>query len=585
MRRQWHILKANRNCETAQNCVYFDTETKAKVNPDGSEQDYLTFGWLCARRRTSQGKWGPPKWVRFDSVHGFWRALDKVVRAKSRWFLFCHNTSFDLPVLNVFGMASKYGWVLKAAVIEAPPTIVTFRRDTCTLVFLDTLNWWRMPLAKLGERLDLPKLTMPEEGAPKREWDIYCKRDVEVICTTVERWLDFLVAHDLGGFASTLASQAFRTYRHRFMQHEIVIDADDATCAIARESYCGGRVECFQLGTFAEDTYGVDINQMYPSVMAGNNYPVKLLGHYPTQARTRWKRLVKDYALVARCVVEASAPCYPLKTKHGLAFPLGLFSTVLTTPEISLALKRGDLREMSDIAVYEKARIFDGYVKFMSGERILAQREAREVDAWFFKHMGTNLYGKFGQTGQVYETEEFIEDLSCKKYTILDHDTREVKRVRQLAGLLQIMSAEGEARDSFPAIASHVTAYGRCLLWRLIEAAGLSEVRYGDTDSLFLTRLGADRVKGWMHPTRLGKLKPVGIWPWIKIHGLKDYEVPGHVVRKGVRAAAVEIAPNTFRQVQWTSLKGLLGKGDMTAPGRKMIVKKLARVYKKPRAV
>lgn len=585
MKRQWHILKATKGNETAHNCIYFDTETKATKRPDGSERDRLWFGWMCSKSRTSVGNWGPEKWTRFKTVNQFWETIDLTIRPKSKWFIFCHNTSFDIPIINLFNKAREYGWTLKGAVIEAPPTIITLKRDTTTLVFLDTLNWWRLPLKKIGDRIGLSKLEMPPPEASKLEWDTYGKRDTEILVRTMEPWLEFLTKHDLGGFASTLASQAFRTYRHRFMPVEITIDADDATCALSRQAYHGGRVECFQLGRIEGPIYAYDINSMYPAVMSGGFYPVRLLGHYPKQARERWPGLLRDYCVVAQARVQAAMPCYPLHTQNGLTFPTGTFTTTLTTPELSLALKRGELLEMYDIAVYEKAKIFRDFVQFIWKQRRRCEAQGDTVGSWLWKILANSLYGKFGQTGMVYETEEWIDDLTCSKYTIVDFDTKEIKKCRQMAGLLQVMSSEGEARDSFPAIAAHVTAEARCLLWRIMQDAGLSHLLYCDTDSLFVTTRGRRGLAKWVDPAKLGKLKVIGKWDWIHIHALKDYEHPNHIVRKGVRANAVEIAPGVFQQAQWTSLKGLLGEGDMTAPGRKTITKTLKREYKKARAV
>lgn len=583
--RRWHVLKGNKGCETAQNCIYFDTETKPRIMPDGSERDRLWFGWMCAKSRTSAGTWGTERWVRFTTKKGFWDAIDTFARPRTRWYLFCHNTSYDLPIINLFNEAPKRGWVLQQAVIEAPPTIVTFRRDSVTLTFLDTLNWWRMPLAKLGEKVNLPKLKMPDKKAPKKDWDAYGKRDVEVLIATMEAWLTFLVEHDLGGFAVTLASQAFRTYRHRFMPHDIVIDPDEWSAKLSREGYHGGRVECFKLGRFEEPISAFDINSMYPAVMKGNLYPVKYLGGYTHQARERWEWLADTYCIMARCVVNARLPVYPLKTKAGLAFPTGEFETVLTTPEVKDAIVRGDLVSMSDVAVYEKAHIFDSFVDYFWNSRRHCEASGDGVGSWLFKIMSNSLYGKFGQSGQVYQTQENISDLRCMKHTIFDYDTGKLMKARQLGGLYQLMSQEGEARDSFPAIAAHVTAHARRLLWRLVEKAGLDNVLYCDTDSLFVTQAGAKRLKSEVKPTTLGKLKCIGTWPWVTIHGLKDYEYPGHTVRKGVRKDAIQLGPNTFQQTQWSSLKGLLGTGDMTAPSRKQVIKTLSREYKKPRKV
>lgn len=585
MPRQWHILRGNKNSETVHNLIVFDTETRATRLPDGSERDKLWFGWLCIMSRTSTGAWGQRRYHRFTRINQFWDIVESVARPNSKWFLFCHNTSFDLPIVDIFRRPPKRGWLLKTAVIEAPPTIITYRREKATLTFLDTLNWWRMPLAKIGERLGLPKLKMPSPRAPKAEWDAYGKRDVEVLVETLLRWFDFLQLHDLGGFASTLASQAFRSYRHRFMPTEIVIDGDEASHAFSRRAYHGGRVECFKLGKQKGPIYHYDINSMYPAVMRDNQYPVRLVTTHPTQDSARWPKLLSKYAVVAQCVIDARTPCYPVKLKEGLCFPTGRLETTLTTPEIRVAMKRGELREMSNIVLYKKAKIFGPFVRFVWDQRRECADSGDKVGEWLFKILANSLYGKFGQTGQVYETWDNTDDLRALKYTIVDYDTKKVYKVRQMGGLRQCMSSEGEARDSFPAIAAHVTAYARLLLWKLIEAAGLENVLYCDTDSLFVTRAGSRRLKRFIKPKQLGYLKHEGTYPWMVIHGLKDYEVPGHIVRKGVRANAKEISPGVFEQVQWSSLKGLLGKGDLSAPTRKQVIKRLRREYKKVRAV
>jgi hypothetical protein len=583
--RLWHVLKGNARSETAHNLIFFDTETKPEVLEDGSERDWLWFGWLCARSRTGKGNWGPARWVRFTTINQFWKAVTKLTRPGSRWFVFCHNTSYDLPVIDIFNAAARHGWTLAGAVIEAPPTIITLEREGAKLVFLDSLNWLRMPLDKVGKQLGLHKLKMPAKTACRGRWDAYCRRDVRVVMVWALRWLGFLKDHDLGGFAPTLASQCFRTFRHRFMTHEIVIDGDEASHKLSREAYHGGRVECFKLGPQKGPVKFYDVNSMYPAVMLDGKFPIKLLAVYDTQARGRWKRLVQKYAIVARCVVSATAPCYPAIIDKKLKFPLGRIETTLCTPEIVLAMKRGELLDMRDIAIYEKAPIFHDYVEFMWSSRVEADERGDDVDGWLFKHMGTNLYGKFGQTGMVYETSENIEDLSAKKFDIVDYDTGKVHKCRQLGGLLQIMSQEGEARDSFPAVAAHVTSAARVLLWEYIETAGLKNMLYSDTDSLYVNAAGARRLNPHVDPAKLGKLKTKPPFAWMHIHGLKDYQLPDENVIKGVRKSAEKIGPNTYRQTQWSSLKGLLDRGDLTAPRRKQVTKVLKRALtqkKKP---
>lgn len=551
--------------------------------PDGSERDWLWFGWICFTQRTGKKTWGPDRWVRFTTVRGFWNIISRRMRPKTRWYVFCHNTSYDLPVVDIFNASFRHGWSLEGAVIEAPPTIITLKRKGAKLVFLDTLNWWRMPLKKIGERLNLPKMKMPPPTASRGEWDAYCKRDVEVIKITVLNWLAFLKDNDLGGFASTLASQAFRTFRHRFMTHDLVIDADETSHLICRESYHGGRVEAFKLGRQLGPITGVDINSMYPAVMRNNDYPTKLLSQHKTQPRHRWDFIFNNYCIVARCIIHAKDPCYPLVENNRLCFPTGEIETTLCTPEIRLAFERGELIEMRDIVVYERAKIFTSFVDYMWGERQSATAKGDEVGGWLFKILMNSLYGKFGQTGLVFQTTDHIKDLSSRQFRVKDFDTGKVIRCRQLGGLLQTMSVEGEARDSFPAIAAHVTSQARVLLWDYMERAGLRNVLYTDTDSLYLTARGACNLRYAVNPRELGQLKVTGVYEFMHIHGLKDYELPTQIVRKGIRHDAKEIGPNTFSQLQWSSLKGLVGLGETNAPRRKTITKVLKREYTKNR--
>lgn len=585
MPRYWHVLKGNLKCETAHNVIFFDTETTPTKQPDGSERDHLWFGWMLVLQRTSDGKWGSDRWYRFSRIGDFWKRINQHSAPKRRWFIFCHNTSFDLPIVDIFGRPQRYGWTLETAVIEAPPTIITFKSDQGTLTFLDTLNWWRIPLATLGDRVGLPKLDMPGHDASRAEWDLYCRRDVEVLRRTVLRWFDFLTANDLGGFAPTLAGQAFRTYRHRFMSHPIVIDDDGESSAIAREGYHGGRVECFRLGRVDGPVTAFDVNSMFPAVMRDEAYPCKLLSRYPTQHPSRWMDLVERYCIVARVTIHARDPCYPVRLKEGLSFPRGQFETTLNTPELARALARDEVVSMRDIVVYEKAKLFEEFVSYMYEQRQRATQAGDGIGNWLFKILMNSLYGKFGQTGQVYETMQKIQDTSSAKFTIIDAQTRAVYKCRQLGGLLQVMRAEGEARDSFPAISGHVTSYARLLLWDLIKTAGERNVIYCDTDSLYVVGRGAQRLRRYVDPVRLGALKRVGEWAWMTIHGLKDYELPGQTIRKGIRKDAREISPGVFEQVRWSSLKGLVGEGDTTAPGRRVIIKRLKREYKKPSRV
>src|SRR5262249_11479721 len=137
--------------------------------------------------------------------------------------------------------------------------------------------------------------------------------------------------------------------------------------------------------------------------------------------------------------------------------------------------------------------------------------------------------------------------------TEIDLVTGRKYRNRHIAGLILSREPSGESRYSHPAIAAHVTAYGRVLLWELLESAGIQHVHYMDTDSLHVTRQGLENLAPYLSPTELGKLKIEKKVDTAVYYGPKDYELDGMRKIKGVSKTAVETDIATFSQSQWVS--------------------------------
>ena len=579
--RRAHWLRANHKSEFPHDCVWFDTETHEQRVSAQVVRHVLDFGVAAYRRRLGPERWSAPKWLRFETPAEFWAWVFGLRKGKSRLTLFCHNAAFDLPVLDAFRLLPEAGWQLKTAIIDSPPVILTYRREGQTLRFLDTLNFWRQKLADIGETVGLPKLPMPAQDAPRSTWNTYCRRDVEIIMEACLRWFAFLQAHDLGGFAPTAASQAMRAFRHRFLTAPILIDSNEEALALARSAYLGGRVECFRLGELAGPLTLYDINSHYSYCMATQRYPVRLLAHCRSPNIAEVADYMERYCVVARCTLVTDEPVYPLEYEDKLVFPVGEFEAVLTTPELRHAIDRGRVTKITQIALYQSASIFWDYVHEIYELRLAATRDGNMVLRWQCRLLLNALYGKFGQRGRVFETVTQTTDTGIAVWTEIDAETGEVRNLRQFGGLIQEQKTEGESRDSHPAIAAHVTAYGRLALWGWIERAGRSHVHYVDTDSLLVDSIGAHRLASGVDESVLGRLKVEGVFGSGHLYGLKDYRF-GEITRtKGVRPAADWIDANTVEQEHWSTLIGLLRKGDLSAPIVERRVKHLRRVYTK----
>jgi len=579
--RRAHMLKGYSSNQIPSDVIWVDTETNPDIQLDGSEKHYLDFGWACYCRRESKDKWSKPNWLRFETIDEFWVWALSKLHGHCKLYIFAHNWAFDAPVLNVFGELPERDWQLVGSVIQSPPVILRWRRNEQSLVLVDTLNIWRMPLKKLGKSIGLPKLTMPKRSASKQAWDIYGKRDTEIIMQACLGWWSFLRDNDLGGFALTIASQAMRTFRHRFMRHEILIDDNVTALDLARESLHGGRTECFQIGKIKGDVYQLDYNSQYPAIMRSQYMPTRLLGIYRKVSIADTKLWAKKYCLTIKCIVRTKQNVFPVVKNKRLVFPTGEYVAYLSTPEIEYGLKHKLIKKVIECNVYERAIIFKDYVEYFYNYRRECIDSGNDVRAAMTKLLLTNLYGKFAQKGIIYKKVDDTEDQDIKVWTEYDVKESTTHHYRQYAKIIEEQDRETESRDSHPAIAAHITAHGRMQIWGLMQGCGQGRYYYCDTDSLWVDRVAYDALKNKVDDDKLGYLKLENICNKVIIWGAKDYVVGDKVVIKGIRKNATKIRGNVYEQARFTTLIGLLRYGDMGAPIVSQITKRLKRDYRK----
>jgi hypothetical protein len=579
--RRAHRMRGNKGCELPTDAIWCDTETKQEKMPDGSDRHFLWFGWACFRRTVRKDEWTGESWHRFETVTNFWDWAESKLHGKIKLYIFAHNWGFDAPVLNLFNELPARGWKLVSTVIDSPPVILKFRREGQTICIIDTLNIFKVPLAVIGKNIGLPKLAMPLPDAPLSEWDAYGKRDPEIIMRATMDWWQFLRAHDLGGFAPTISSQAMRTFRHKFMKHDIMLDDHAEALELARASYFGGRTECFYIGKLTGPMYKLDINAMYPYIMRTVAMPARLIGHYKRSDANEVSRILMEYAVVARVLLQTEEAAYPVLQDNRLLFPIGEFWTILCGPELEHALRSGRVKRVTEFACYGRDILFCDYVDFFQDLRDKAKARGDEAESDRAKRMQNHLYGKFGQNGRVFKIVGETREMECKSWVEIDAETMTVHKLRQYAGIIEEWQEEGESRDSHPAIASYVTSAARSYLWELISKAGTQNVFYCDTDSIWCNQAGYEALRVHIDPVRLGALKVESIHNQVEIHGLKDYVLDGKRRTKGVRDSAELLRQGVFSQTQFTNLKGLLQKGDLTAPYTRQITKHLTRRYTK----
>ena len=593
-KRRAHYLKPNHHTSVITRMIWVDTEAVNEAGVAGPGWQTLTFGWAIYERYRDSWAESPVESdrIRFTTAHEFWAWVDSKTDSQSVTWIFCHNWNYDAGILDTSNILPELGWNLGKYINGKPPLIVSWKRDGRSLKMVDTLNYFGSSLARLGKSIGLPKLAMPEDDAPAEEWDAYAIRDVEIIQSAILTWRRFVVDQDLGAFQATLASQAFSAYRHRFMPISILVHDHAAALALEREAYHGGRTEAFWHGRIDGPLYKLDINSMYPAIMAREPVGYHLEAYFPEWAPQSWDRAILDGKhLVARVTLDTDEPVYGVVHGQRLIFPVGRFDTTLSTPEIRYAQAHGHIVSIGAFAVYRKGVLFQAYVEHFYALRKRYEADGNHAFGLMCKIIMNSLYGKFGQRGNRWEGTD-LEWPDTAKVGVMpwvqpDPDVAPVQ-LRQRLGRTQVETAGGEAENSVPIISTEICAYGRVWLWELVQLAGEDHVYYIDTDSLLVDQVGYDALAHLIDPDALGALKLEGVFDAAEINAPKDYALDGARPErkiKGVRSTAEVLGDNVFLQETFRSWDWNLSREEDGGIDVVSTVKTLSRINTKRRSL
>lgn len=425
------------------------------------------------------------------------------------------------------------GWIA----LDDPPTCLTVSLPgrPGRLMLLDARNWGLLgypDTAPLQERVD---------------W----------LYGVVGRMVDFLQREGWGQLKATSGSQALFTFRRAFLTHAVYCHDDPVASCLEAAAYVGGRCEAARLGHVAGPIYHFDVRSLYPHVCL-QSLPSLLLevgsGRLPD---LRSHSPGCESGVIAQVAIETGEAAYPRKARSQTTYPVGRYRTVLAGPELDDALRLGRVASVGLWARYALTPVFAAYARAMY-TAIARARSAGDVPllAWL-KRLAVSLPGKMGQRGFEWQHDPRVH--AMHPWHLWAHRSIDggVERRRALAGYVQCerrpswahagvlpelvqagitdTTCPGWAYDASAAIAVWVCSEGRRRLLEYIRVAGWEEVYYYDTDSLFCSQCGADRLHaaGLVDESAWGALRTLGCYPHMVIHGQKQYDAGDRSVCAG----------------------------------------------------
>jgi len=623
LRKHGRYLGENNRQEMPEEAIHLDVE--GKVGEGEVQQFKLGFA-IYSRRQN--GKWHDeefPFYKRDDFYDWFQGKIES--RPKSLIYGESFGMKYDFLSLRMHHFLSqKRGWSVPSPMVFGRPFLYYTRfANGAGVDFMDTINWFsnsqgdgneeerERGMAAVAAKFGEHKLPKPDfTDVSDEELMRYCRQDVICHKAIFNGVIDWVKLHDLGNFQPTVAGMALGGYTHRFMEPKsIVIPILPKLVEFERESYHGGRTETFRfndplgIGTAREVFYS-DVNSHYPACMKGHKLPCAPKSYEPEEILSDdlpsvWKH---DYAIV-RCEVELNRPCLAVKRKW-TQFPAkgSRVITVLSQPELDMFNSHPEYgrvnRYLEGCRYAARDDLFDAYVDYFFDLKAKAKAEGDTVTEVMCKLFLNALYGKFGQyyKPKPEECPEFDEkgryyrDLRAQTMKddgkTVDYDDDYSYVFLGEDRLMRIptsrMKGAGMTWHTFVAIASGVTAYGRCRIWEIMDAAGIRNLYSVDTDGFYHNKRAKERLEeaGLFGP-ELGKLKCT-LHSSLRGFGLKDYEVDGKWKCKGIRVNDPEtkrVDWESWEQSQFCTGMSHFLKGDPDGVRVGRIVKHLNRQYHK----
>jgi hypothetical protein len=340
---------------------------------------------------------------------------------------------------------------------------------------------------------------------------------------TITAWKD----GNRGNWQPTGARLAYSNFRHEYLKdYPITIDNELMDRKFQREGFFGGEISNWFRGRINGPIFKVDVNSLYPSVMATECYPtsVKVDARLGTERGKAQPLYPRNSMALVQCYGVGDLP---MRSPLGrVDYPCGTFSTILCGGELSYAVARGRIREWYRWQEYEVAPIFARFVAYWWGIREQAKAMDNTANSMLAKMMMNSLYGRFAQ-----RTPKWKLDLTQPapvrwgNYLAVGKESKRFEKRRAVAGVEQVLQGQEEKDDTFPAISAFVASFGRMKMRAIRGRLPQQSVISQSTDSLLLTEAGYNALCGSTNfGPGLGQCRLEGVAEWAEITGANHYE-------------------------------------------------------------
>jgi len=419
-------------------------------------------------------------------------------------YIFATNLDFDLSRLWE-APEQDFFIIVRAGKIIYAKKKITNGGKTTTRTFLDTWNYQKMSVKKMGEMLKCPKLASPSKflSTPKtyserREFEIYCQRDALITWKYADLFKDFCNTMQCR-VKATISSTGLDYWRRHSQEDVIWRIPEDLIKFDLNNAYKGGRCEVIKRGLIDSKVYCYDYNSHYPAVCTDGvdgkgSYPDPNSWHTAKQGNMDLVDNCEGIAQIKADVPKMHLPPLGVHQNHKLIFPTGKVSTVATFPEIRQLLEQGGkILEFGKTMYYTRLSIpFKKTIKTLYAARKKYKLTKHPFEQLVKTMMNGGVYGKFGYNPYnkeviVRDKDVFIEGNNL--FALIDGKRHYFEDYIERDRVFYLKKRINSKPPTYcvPIYSTYTTALARCKLWTDANKVSDSLV-YMDTDSIHTTK-------------------------------------------------------------------------------------------------
>lgn len=551
---------------------------------DGSARLKATGVWCCVPQvigSDAPGGWNyyEPQWLRLED-------FDHLVRETHRkhyplWVV-THRLSELLSTTGLLSAMDIHGW--RKPWFHDAGAIGIFRAQgpaRRSVTFLQATNWWPVSVYEWAEthgnmQLDLESF----DASPAGRAGVVCR----VVRDMTELWWAKMDNWQAGGVRVTLSSQAAADWRAGIGSKRITVFRDPQFAAFVRSAYKGGRAEVGLIGERSGvDMCMIDVRSSYPFEMARRKFPSTYVGWVPEPSLEDVLKVARTHCLIADCTLMTETPAYAHRHNGETVFPVGVFRESLCTGSLLHAIESDHVHQVHSAMVWEAEDLFSEWVMKWWGRRLWAESHGNWIEALAAKRILNGLYGKLGATQpralfqEPNESRDAFRQPATVTLAALDnceYSPDDLPRsdwvtrnatVRgtewSLFGNWQLDVPGFETDSSVPAIAAHITDWGRLRIWQIMQGIDGGRVHYVDTDGLICDAQAVSKaLHGEMGPG-LGQLRIVDQGRDLTVSRPKSYRFGTRSKQSGRPDSAIAAENSTWVWEQYHRLSSVVESG------------------------